>query len=153
MIIITVSHRSEDADVRIHDKTGESYLAGLLRRMRRRERCSQIKKIPTVGFTGSLLLPFMMRKPVTFFGMCGIPSEIVKDERRGMTYEFDYETEEADLNQYSIRTTFYRASEMKIDYNDLAAPMEVADKLYQRRIVTANEDLEVALDKETGTDD
>ena len=43
-----------------------------------------------------------------------------------MTYEFDYDTEEV-INQFSIKTTFYRASEMKIDYNDLAAPMEVAD--------------------------
>ena len=41
-----------------------------------------------------------------------------------MVYEFDYDTEEI-LNQYSIKTTFYRASEMKIDANDLAAPMTV----------------------------
>ena len=47
-----------------------------------------------------------------------------------MTYEFDYETGEI-LNQFSISTTFYRASEMKIDYNDLAVPMEL-EKNYIR---------------------
>lgn len=62
-----------------------------------------------------------------FFGMCGFrPKE--DSRRRGMTYEFDYETEEL-LNQFSIRTTFYRAEEMKIDYNDLASPM-VLDENY-----------------------
>lgn len=55
------------------------------------------------------------------FGMCGwvvYPD----DGRRGMTYEFDYETGEL-LNQYSIKNKFYRATEMKINWNDLASAM------------------------------
>lgn len=41
-----------------------------------------------------------------------------------MTYEFDYDTEKV-LNQYCLKKTFYRAEEMRIDYNDLASPMEL----------------------------
>ena len=52
-----------------------------------------------------------------------------------MTYEFDYDTEEL-INQFSIKSYYYRASEMKIDWNDLAAAMEIKDnyimgELYQ----------------------
>ena len=38
-----------------------------------------------------------------------------EDKRRGMTYEFDYDTEEL-INQFSIKSYYYRASEMKIDW-------------------------------------
>lgn len=41
-----------------------------------------------------------------------------------MTYEFDYDTEKV-LNQYCLKKTFYRAEEMRIDYNDLASHMEL----------------------------
>ena len=59
------------------------------------------------------------------FGMCGwVPR--AEDKRKGMTYEFDYDTEEI-LNQFSIKTTFYRACEMRIDYNDLAASMKLEE--------------------------
>ena len=40
-----------------------------------------------------------------------------------MNYEFDYDTGEI-LNQYRIETSFYRATEMKIDYDLLAADFE-----------------------------
>ena len=42
----------------------------------------------------------------------------------GKTFEYDYDTGEV-LNEFDIATSFYRASEMLIDYNDLATPMEV----------------------------
>lgn len=57
------------------------------------------------------------------FGMCGWVTES-EDERRGMTYEFDYDTGEI-INQFSIKKKFYRATEMSIDWSDLAAPMEI----------------------------
>lgn len=57
------------------------------------------------------------------FGMCGWVTES-EDKRRGMTYEFDYDTGEI-LNQYSMKSKFYRATEMKINYADLAAPMTI----------------------------
>ena len=57
------------------------------------------------------------------FGMCGwVPR--AEDKRKGMTYEFDYDTEEL-INQFSIKSYYYRASEMRIDWNDLAAVMEI----------------------------
>lgn len=88
----------------------------------------QIKKIPTVF---SKITSSAIYEPDSnrFFGMCGWVSG-TKDNRKGMTYEFDYETEEI-LNQFSIKTTFYRASEMQVDYQDLASPMN-PDETYIR---------------------
>lgn len=60
------------------------------------------------------------------FGMCGWVVNPVEDNRRGMTYEFDYDTGEI-LNQYSIKNKFYRATEMKINFADLASKMETDD--------------------------
>lgn len=57
------------------------------------------------------------------FGMCGWVTESA-DERRAMTYEFDYDTGEI-INQFSIKKKFYRATEMEINWADLAAPMEI----------------------------
>ena len=37
-----------------------------------------------------------------------------------------YDTEEL-INQFSIKSYYYRASEMRIDWNDLAAVMEIKD--------------------------
>lgn len=59
------------------------------------------------------------------FGMCGSVVEESGDYT-GMTYEFDYETEEI-LNQYYIKEKFYRAVEMTMDYEDMSQPMEVPD--------------------------
>ncbi len=60
------------------------------------------------------------------FGMCGhIPDELYYG-LRGMNYEIDYETEEI-LNQFSLRKTFYRASEVVLNYEDLASRMEVGE--------------------------
>ena len=88
----------------------------------------QIKKIPTI-FSKITSSTIYDEESGHIFGMCGwVPR--AEDERKGMTYEFDYETGEI-LNQFSISTTFYRASEMKIDYNDLAVPMEL-EKNYIR---------------------
>ena len=84
----------------------------------------QIKKIPTI-FSKITSAAEYDAESNHIFGMCGwVPR--AEDERKGMTYEFDYDTEEI-LNQFSIKTTFYRASEMKIDYNDLAAPMTLQE--------------------------
>ena len=44
----------------------------------------------------------------------------------GVIYEFDYDTGEI-LNQYRIKTSFYRATEMKIDYNSLASALTPDD--------------------------
>ena len=57
------------------------------------------------------------------FGMCGWVV-YPEDERRGMTYEFDYDTGEI-LNQYSIKNKFYRATEMNINWSDLASAMSM----------------------------
>ena len=84
----------------------------------------QIKKIPTIysKITSSMVYD---AESGHVFGMCGwVPR--AEDKRKGMIYEIDYDSEEI-LNQFSIKTTFYRASEMKIDYNDLAAPMNLGE--------------------------
>ena len=82
----------------------------------------QIKKIPTVWstITSSAIYDADSNH---IFGMCGHVKDS-EDKRRGMTYEFDYDTEEL-INQFSIKSYYYRASEMKIDWNDLAAVMEI----------------------------
>lgn len=106
-----------------YDDTKESYL--VVYAVNEKEgTVQQIKKIPTVWsrITSSTIYDEASNH---IFGMCGHVKG-TKDKRYGMTYEFDYDTEEI-LNQFSIKTTFYRASEMKIDYNDLAAPMELDD--------------------------
>ena len=106
-----------------YDNTKESYL--MVYSVNEKEgTVQQIKKIPTVWsrITSSTIYDEASNH---IFGMCGHVKG-TKDKRYGMTYEFDYDTEEI-LNQFSIKTTFYRASEMKIDYNDLAAPMELDD--------------------------
>ncbi len=75
------------------------------------------------------------------FGMCGILNS-PDDGRNGMIYEFDYETEEL-LNQFSIKRKFYRATEMKMDYNDMAAPMQVRENYLVgslRSVVDVTED-------------
>lgn len=93
----------------------------------------QIKKIPTVWstITSSAIYDADSNH---IFGMCGHVKDS-EDKRRGMNYEFDYDTEEL-INQFSIKSYYYRASEMKIDWNDLAAVMEIKDnyimgELYQ----------------------
>ena len=55
------------------------------------------------------------------FGMCGTTKE--NGEKRGMTYEFDYETGEV-INQYHLNTTFYRAYEMQPNYEMMSVAME-----------------------------
>lgn len=105
------------------DNPGESYLVAYA--VNEDEKTvSQIKKIPTIlsGITSSTIYD---EDSNHIFGMCGHVSG-AEDKRRGMTYEFDYDTEEI-LNQFSIKTPFYRASEMKIDYNDLESPMELSE--------------------------
>ena len=72
----------------------------------------QIKKIPTVWstITSSAIYDADSNH---IFGMCGHVKDS-EDKRRGMNYEFDYDTEEL-INQFSIKSYYYRASEMKID--------------------------------------
>ncbi len=54
------------------------------------------------------------------FGMCGW---LLKDNQKrfGKIYEFDYETGEI-VRRYSLKYRFYRAMEMKVNYEDLARP-------------------------------
>lgn len=59
------------------------------------------------------------------FAMSG---HVYEEEREGMLYEYDYETGEL-LNQTSVKSRFYRATEMNLDWNDLAQPMD-ADENY-----------------------
>lgn len=92
----------------------------------------QIKKIPTIysKITSSMIYD---SESGHVFGMCGwVPR--AEDKRKGMTYEFDYDTEEI-LNQFSIKTTFYRACEMKIDYNDLAAAMKLEENTIRGELI------------------
>lgn len=63
------------------------------------------------------------------FSMGGCLDPVI-DGRKGMIYEFDYDTEEV-VNQYSLKYTFYRAYEMIIDYDDLAKPLVLPEN-YQR---------------------
>ena len=103
----------------------------------------QIKRIPTI-YSKITSAAIYDEESNHMFGMCGwVPD--AEDGRNGMTYEFDYETGEI-LNQFSISTTFYRASEMKIDYNDLAAPMELEEnyikgKLWQPVEISQTEEI------------
>lgn len=110
-------------DLTYFEKTDESYL--LVYAVNEEEKTvQQIKKISTIwsDITSSTIYD---EESNHIFGMCGHGSG--KDTgRRGMTYEFDYDTEEI-LNQFSMKATFYRASEMKFDYNDLAAALEVQE--------------------------
>ena len=92
----------------------------------------QIKKIPTIysKITSSMIYD---SESGHVFGMCGwVPR--AEDKRKGMTYEFDYDTEEI-LNQFSIKTTFYRACEMQIDYNDLAASMKLEENTIRGELI------------------
>ena len=66
----------------------------------------QIKKIPTVWstITSSAIYDADSNH---IFGMCGHVKDS-EDKRRGMNYEFDYDTEEL-INQFSIKSYYYRA--------------------------------------------
>ena len=108
-------------DIDYYDKTEESYL--LVYSVNEAEgTVKQIKKIPTVWskITSAAIYEADSNH---FFGMCGHAAN-VENGWKGMTYEFDYDTEKV-LNQYCLKKTFYRAEEMRIDYNDLASPMEL----------------------------
>ncbi len=85
---------------------------------------SQIKSLPVVlsSITSNTVYD---EASGHIFGMCG-HVEDSEDKRKGMTYEFDYETGEI-LNQFSLKKTFYRASKMEINYNDLASKMDVSE--------------------------
>ena len=108
-------------DIDYYDKTEESYL--LVYSVNEAEgTVKQIKKIPTVWskITSAAIYDADSNH---FFGMCGHVAN-AENGWKGMTYEFDYDTEKV-LNQYCLKKTFYRAEEMRIDYNDLASPMEL----------------------------
>ena len=108
-------------DIDYYDKTEESYL--LVYSVNEAEgTVKQIKKIPTVWskITSAAIYEDDSNH---FFGMCGHVAN-AENGWKGMTYEFDYDTEKV-LNQYCLKKTFYRAEEMRIDYNDLASPMEL----------------------------
>ena len=108
-------------DIDYYDKTEESYL--LVYSVNEAEgTVKQIKKIPTVWskITSAAIYEADSNH---FFVMCGHAAN-AENGWKGMTYEFDYDTEKV-LNQYCLKKTFYRAEEMRIDYNDLASPMEL----------------------------
>lgn len=60
------------------------------------------------------------------FGMCGWLMEDPQ-ERYGKIYEFDYASGNT-VRQYSLKYRFYRAIEMKISYEELAAPFETDEE-------------------------
>lgn len=125
------------------EDTGESYL--LVYAVNEEQKTvQQIKKIPTV-WSGITSATIYNEESNHIFGMCG-HAKGTEDGRKGMTYEFDYDTEEI-LNQYSMKSTFYRAFEMKIDYNDLASTMEVQDNYIVGELIQP-----VKSEKELGTD-
>ena len=110
-------------DLPYFEDTGESYL--LVYAVNEEEKTvQQIKKIPTIwsGITSATIYD---EESNHIFGMCG-HGKRNEAGRRGMNYEFDYDTEEI-LNQFSLKATFYRAFEMKVDYNDMAAALEVPE--------------------------
>lgn len=74
--------------------------------------------------TSNALLDFAKKR---VFSMGGYLEPLI-DDRQGMIYEYDYDTEKV-INQYSIKYFFYRAYEFVINYNCLATPM-VKDKNY-----------------------
>ena len=117
------SVKVRSSNITYYDRTKESYLV-VYSVNEKNGTVQQIKKIPTVWstITSSTIYD---EDSDHLFGMCGHVRG-TEDGRKGMTYEFDYDTEEIQ-NQFSIKTTFYRASEMEIDYNDLASPMEPAE--------------------------
>lgn len=117
------SVKVRSSNITYYDRTKESYLV-VYSVNEKNGTVQQIKKIPTVWstITSSTIYD---EDSNHLFGMCGHVRG-TEDGRKGMTYEFDYDTEEIQ-NQFSIKTTFYRASEMEIDYNDLASPMEPAE--------------------------
>lgn len=98
-----------------YERTGNSYVivysvdekAGTVR---------QIKNLP-VAFSKITSNTIYDEESNHIFGMSG------HVKGHGMNYEFDYDTGEI-LNQYRIETSFYRATEMKIDYDLLAADFE-----------------------------
>lgn len=106
-----------------YDGKKESYL--LVYSVNEKEKTvQQIKKLPVLwsNITSSTIYD---EESNHIFGMSG-HVKVAEDKRHGMTYEFDYDTEEL-INQFSLKDYFYRASEMKLDYNDLAAPMELKE--------------------------
>lgn len=68
--------------------------------------------------TSNGLLDFKKRR---VFSMGGYLDPLI-DERGAMICEYDYDTEKM-LNQYSIKNYFFRAYEMKVNYQVLAEPM------------------------------
>ena len=95
-------------DIDYYDKTEESYL--LVYSVNEAEgTVKQIKKIPTVWskITSAAIYEADSNH---FFGMCGHAAN-VENGWKGMTYEFDYDTEKV-LNQYCLKKTFYRAEEI-----------------------------------------
>lgn len=75
------------------------------------------------------------------FSMGGVLDPVV-DGRKAMIYEFDYDTEKV-VNQYSLRYTFYRAYEMNLDYNDLAAPLTIPANYQRGRLMAPAKTKEV----------
>ena len=79
------------------------------------------------------------------FGMCGYVAAEDNEGRCGMVYEFDYETGEI-LNQYSVLRRFYRASPLALNYDDMAAEMDVEENYIKgtlKKAVKTQETVEV----------
>lgn len=119
------NHQANDRKVDFFEKDDNSYStvysvdekAGTVR---------QLKQFPVIysKITSNTIYD---EKSNHMFAMCGWVPNSPFGNRRGMTYEMDYETGEI-LNQYTLKFTFYRAIEMKVHYEDLCAPLTVDEK-------------------------
>lgn len=120
------NHWHKNRKVKFYDKLPYSY-AMIYAVDEEKMTVSQIKKLemPKSRITSNTIYD---EESNHIFGMCGWLNDSPIKDRVGMTYEFDYETGEI-INQYSIKGRFYRATEMKRNYEDLSSMM-VIDENY-----------------------
>ncbi len=114
------NHTPHDGDGKYYDDAPDSYVT--VYSVDEKEKTVSLQKKLAVKRANVTSNTVYDAESGHIFGMCGTTKEDGK--KRGMTYEFDYESGEL-LNQYHINTTFYRANEMHPDYETMSLAMEV----------------------------
>lgn len=117
------NHTPHDGDGKYYDDEPDSYVT-VYAVNEAEKTVSLLKKLPVIraNVTSNTIYD---AESGHIFGMCGTTKE--DGIKRGMTYEFDYETGEL-INQYHINTTFYRAHEMHPDYTAMSLQMEKPER-------------------------
>lgn len=117
------NHTPHDGDGKYYDDAPDSYVT-VYAVNEAEKTVSLLKKLPVIraNVTSNTIYD---AESGHIFGMCGTTKEDGK--KRGMTYEFDYESGEL-INQYHINTTFYRAHEMHPDYTAMSLQMEKPER-------------------------